>query len=99
MTCDDSVLNAAFDSAFATTILVAGCISDAKLPPDPTVEYLPCSAMTLNGERTDPSLVLTDASLWAGFWTEGDEWHVGITDAGGVNWTETCPEVGVPFSA
>ena len=81
-------------ASLAIAILVASCISDAKLPPDPTVEYLPCSAMTLDGQRTDPSLVLTNPSLWAGFWTEGDVWHIGITDAGGITWTEACQEIG-----
>jgi hypothetical protein len=81
-------------AVLAMTILVAGCIADAKLPPDPTVEYLPCSGMSLSEERTDPSHVLTDVSIWAGFWTEGDQWHVGVTDAGGVNWAEVCPQIG-----
>jgi hypothetical protein len=80
-------------------ILLASCsIADTKLPPKPTVEYLPCTGMGLSGEtRIDPEQALDiDTANWGGWWTEGDEWHVGLVDVGTVDWQQACPAVGDP---
>jgi len=80
--------------------LVACGIAETKLPPDPTVEYLPCSGVTLQPSgRVDPLIALDlspelEKTLWGGVWTVGEEWHIGITDVGAVDWQAACPEVG-----
>jgi hypothetical protein len=83
---------------------LSGCgIAETKLPPEPTVEYLPCSGMDLDAsQRVDPLSVLVGLSpdleqrLWGGLWTEGDELHVGITDVGEIDWQVACPEIDDP---
>ena len=78
-------------------LLATACIADTKLPPEPTIEYLPCSSMELAGPRTEPSSALKTSLLWGGSWTEGEELHIGVTDPGVVDWDETCQTIGDPL--
>jgi hypothetical protein len=93
--------------ATASTLLalaLVGCgIAETKLPPDPTVEYLPCSGMDLKAaDRVDPLTVLArlapdvGETLWGGTWTIGEEWHIGLTDVGAIDWQLVCPEISDP---
>lgn len=85
-------------------LALAGCgIAETKLPPDPTVEYLPCSGMDLEAaDRVDPLTVLTQLApdvgetQWGGLWTVGEEWHIGLTDVGAIDWQAACPEINDP---
>ena len=54
-------------------LLATACIADTKLPPEPTIQYLPCSSMELAGPRTEPAPVFDTSTLWGGYWTIGDE--------------------------
>ncbi len=78
-------------------LLATACIADTKLPPEPTIQYLPCSSMELAGPRTEPGPVFDTSTLWGGYWTIGDEWHIGIIDPGAVDWDETCQTIGDPL--
>jgi hypothetical protein len=83
-------------------LLVACGIAETKLPPEPTVEYLPCSAMDRSGgDPAEPYMVLASLvpdleSLWGGAWQVGDEPHIGLTDVGVIDWQAACPEMGDP---
>ncbi len=86
------------------SLTIAACaIAETKLPPDPTVEYLPCLGMDLDpAQRVDPLPVLLQENaeleddLWGGFWEVGAEWHIGLTDVGAVDWQMVCPRVQDP---
>lgn len=52
--------------------------------------------MDLAGDRVHPEEVLGDNPLWAGFWNTGEEWHIGITDPGGVEWDIVCFDIADP---
>jgi hypothetical protein len=83
-------------------LVTAGCgIAETKLPPEPTVEYLPCTGMELAGPRSDPLPILgelvTDVDeVWGGQWTVGEELHLGLTDVGTADWQLACPAIGDP---
>jgi hypothetical protein len=78
--------------------LGACAIAETKLPPEPTVEYLPCTAMEPSADtRVAPEQILADdTSNWGGFWTVGDEWHIGLVDVSPIDWQATCPQIGEP---
>jgi len=78
-------------------LLATACIADTKLPPEPTVEYLPCSTMELAGPRTERPPALMTSTLFGGSWTEGEEFHIGITDPGEIDWSEMCEKIGDPL--
>ena len=78
--------------ALATT----ACIADTKFPPAATTEYFPCTSMDLTGPRVQPEPLLGSSPLWAGFWNTGEEWHIGVTDPGGVDWNVQCAEINDP---
>jgi hypothetical protein len=82
-------------------VALAGCgIAETKLPPEPTVEYLPCSGMNLSrADRDDPLTVLQSQvpdleSSWGGSWTVGEELHIALTDVGAVDWEAACARIG-----
>lgn len=84
------------------TLFACG-IAETKLPPDPTVEYLPCFGMDLDpAQRVDPLAVLVgltpdlEESFWGGTWKVGDESHIGLTDVGAVDWQTACPQLDDP---
>lgn len=88
-------------SAALVALMVAACgIAETKLPPEPTVEYLPCTGLGLEGiARADsPDDLLGVApeleSLWGGSWLIGDSTHIGLTDVGAVDWEEACSRIG-----
>jgi hypothetical protein len=87
----------------AGTALGACGIAETKLPPDPTVEYLPCTGMDLDVTTGhDPATLIRDSlhemneDYWGGSWTVGSEWHVGLTDVGVVDWQAVCPRMNDP---
>ena len=86
--------------ALAFVALAACGIAETKLPPEPTVEYLPCSAIDMSGGGSaDPFTVLLTQvpdleSLWGGTWRAGDEPHIGLTDVGVIDWQAACPQIG-----
>jgi len=88
--------------ACAVVALAACGIAETKLPPEPTVEYLPCSAIDLSGaEPAEPFTVLLDLipeleSSWGGAWQAGDDPHIGLTDVGAIDWQAACPQIGDP---
>jgi len=82
-------------------VALAGCgIAETKLPPEPTVKYLPCSGLDLSGAGQDGplrvlhSLVPELESSWGGSWTVGDELHIGLTEVGAVDWEAACARIG-----
>jgi hypothetical protein len=82
-------------------VALAACgIAETKLPPEPTVEYQPCSAIELSGSvPAEPFTVLLTLmpdleTLWGGSWQIGDEAHIGLTDVGAIDWQTACPEIG-----
>jgi hypothetical protein len=82
-------------------VALAGCgIAETKLPPEPTVEYLPCSGMDLSDAGQDEpftvlrSLVPDLESSWGGSWTAGEELHIAVTDVGTVDWQAGCARIG-----
>ena len=78
-------------------LFLGACIADTKFPPDATTEFFPCITRDLPDERVHPETVLGDDPMWAGWWTTGeDQWHIGITDPGAVEWSEVCPEISDP---
>jgi hypothetical protein len=80
-------------------LALGGCaIAETKLPPEPTVEYLPCTSMEpSSGARVAPGQVLDDDSgNWGGFWTVGDDWHIGLVDVSPIDWQVVCPQIGDP---
>ncbi|MGH8915202.1 MAG: hypothetical protein ACRDZM_11895, partial [Acidimicrobiia bacterium] len=88
---------------WAVAAVVACGIAETKLPPEPTVEYLPCSGTEMGeAERVDPLTVLREVApdleseLWGGSWTVGDESHIGLTDVGMIDWQIACPGIGDP---
>ena len=87
--------------AVLIALIVAACgIAETKLPPEPTVEYLPCSGLGLEG--TEPAEFPDDLrrvapeieSLWGGSWLVGERTHVGLTDVGAVDWEDACARIG-----
>jgi hypothetical protein len=86
--------------AWAIVTLAACGIAETKLPPEPTVEYLPCTGMDLGeAESGEPFTVLLTLvpdleSLWGGSWTIGEGLHIGLTDVGAIDWQVACPEIG-----
>lgn len=84
----------------ALLVTVTGCLfTETKLPPEPTVEYLPCSGMALDSSARIDAFTVLDAmtagidEIWGGAWTEGAEWHVGLTDVGVIDWELACPRI------
>jgi hypothetical protein len=84
-------------------LIVAACgIAETKLPPEPTVEYHPCSGLGLEGTgRAEPPddlrRVAPDLeSLWGGSWQIGEATHVGLTDVGAVDWQVACSQIDDP---
>jgi len=83
-------------------IALAACgIAETKLPPEPTVEYLPCTNMPLDAEGGEvPLAVLVgivpdiEQTHWGGDWMEGDVAHIGLTDVGVIDWEVACPRIG-----
>ena len=87
--------------AVLIALIVAACgIAETKLPPEPTVEYLPCSGMGLEEtegleppddlRRVAPEL----ESTWGGSWLIGERTHIGLTDVGAVDWEAACARIG-----
>ncbi|MGH8952896.1 MAG: hypothetical protein ACRDX9_15950 [Acidimicrobiia bacterium] len=81
--------------------LTACGIAETKLPPEPTVEYLPCTTMTLEAEGgEEPFTVLIgidpdiEQNHWGGGWMEGEVAHIGLTDVGVIDWEVACPRIG-----
>lgn len=102
---------------FLSTALVLGLLvvtscdftGETKIPPDPTVEYLPCTGMSLpDDEPADPAQVLSGLPAgaagddlafddnWGGEWQVGTEWHVALVDVGVVDWEAVCPQIRDP---
>jgi hypothetical protein len=85
--------------AWAVFALGACGIAETKLPPEPTVEYLPCSAIDLSGSvPAEPFPVLLTLlpdleAVWGGSWQIGDETHIGLTDVGAIEWQSACLEI------
>ncbi|MGC2239279.1 MAG: hypothetical protein WA726_00410 [Acidimicrobiia bacterium] len=96
--------------ALTLTILLTASACDltsvSKNPPDPTVEYLPCTGMGLDrSEAIDPALILGGdpadvegghlvyGQNWGGEWRVGSEWHVALVDVGLVDWETVCPQI------
>lgn len=91
-------------------LFVTSCdVGGTKIPPDPTVEYLPCTGISVpEGEPVDPALVLSSVPAgaggddvvfdenWGGEWRVGTEWHVALVDVGVVDWEAVCPQVRNP---
>jgi hypothetical protein len=92
-------------------LLVTSCdfAEESKIPPDPTVEYLPCTGLGLpEDEPVDPAQVLSGVSAgavgddivfddnWGGEWQVGTEWHVALVDVGVVDWEAVCPQIQNP---
>ena len=85
-------------------IALAACgIAETKLPPEPTVEYLPCTNMILDAEGgEEPLAVLVgiepdiEQTNWGGAWMEGEVAHIGLTDVGVIDWEVACPRIGDP---
>jgi hypothetical protein len=81
-------------------LIVAACgIAETKLPPQPTVEYLPCSGLGLEGsDRADSPADLRSIapldSIWGGSWLIGEHTHIGLTDVGAVDWQAVCSQIG-----
>ena len=53
--------------------------------------------MDLAGARTEPQRAFETSPLWGGYWTVGDEWHIGLTDPGEVDWDGTCQMIRDPL--
>ena len=88
-------------TAALIALIVAACgIAETKLPPQPTVEYLPCSGLGLEGsDRADPpedlrSIAPELDSIWGGSWLIGERTHIGLTDVGAVDWQAVCSQIG-----
>lgn len=85
-------------------LALAACgIAETKLPPEPTVEYIPCTGMGLDsGGGEEPLTVLVgiepdiDQTHWGGAWMEGEVFHIGLTDVGVIDWEVACPRIGDP---
>jgi hypothetical protein len=87
--------------AVLIALIVAACgIAETKLPPAPTVEYLPCSGLALEGtDRAEPlddlrSVAPELESIWGGSWLIGQRTHIGLTDVGAVDWEAACSRIG-----
>ena len=88
-------------SAASIALVVAACgIAETKLPPEPTVEYLPCTGLGLEGEdRAQPPddlrrLAPEMEPLWGGSWLIGEQTHIGLTEVGAVDWETACSRIG-----
>ena len=88
-------------SAALVALMVAACgIAETKLPPEPTVEYLPCTGLgpEATGRSDSPEDLLGVAPelepLWGGSWLIGDNTHIGLTDVGAVDWETACSRIG-----
>jgi len=85
-------------------LALAACgIAETKLPPEPTVEYLPCTNMIPDAEDGEEPLAVlvgiepgTEQTNWGGAWMEGDVAHIGLTDVGVIDWEVACPRIGDP---
>jgi hypothetical protein len=87
--------------AILIALIVAACgIAETKLPPEPTVEYLPCSGLGLEGtDRAEfpddlRSVAPELESIWGGSWLIGERTHIGLTDVGAVDWETACAQIG-----